>query len=444
MASVLVIGAGLAGLACAWRLQRAGFDVEVLEREAAPGGRARSREHEGFLIEPGVGVFASRDNGLHGLARHVDLASDVQSILRFPDAIDTAHGMAAVRPIEDPLFVQTDAVHRSDAWRLGRLRVEALRWRRELDPVSEKAIGALDSLSAVTWLDRVVGRGLRRERVVPYASALAGMNVEALSAAAFLRFAERLRGVRPQYLIGGLALLANRLADRLNVRFGCDVSAIESEDDGARVRYRAGAREGRAMADAVVVAVTGPSMASLCPKLVPSERGFFESLSFARRTVAHLLFDAAPAVPHRMIAFPPRDGFGVSALEVAHHMRGAAPSGAGLLRAVLSEAATGRLSGATDAEVAGVVLDNLERSAVGRLTPREVIVDRIDAAAPIAGPGFFASLARFENRVERTPRMAFAGDYFAGQGAEAAISSGLHAASEIAHALPPRSVSRVV
>ncbi len=435
MASVLVVGAGLAGLACAWRLQRAGFDVEVLEREAVPGGRARGRSRDGFLIEPGMGVFASRDNALHGLARHLDLASDVQSILRFPDAIDTGSAMSAVRPIEDPLFVRTDALRRSDAWRLGRLRVEALRWRRELDPLSEKALGALDALSAVTWLDRLVGCGLRRERVVPYASALAGMNVEGLSAAAFLRFAERLRDVRPQYLVGGLAPLATRLTARLNVRFGCEVCAVESETDGARVRYRVGAREGRAMADAVVVAATGASVASLCPKLVPSERGFFESLSFARRTVVHLLLDSAPAIPYRMVAFPPREGFGVSAVEVAHHMRGAAPTGTGLLRVVLSEAASTRVWAASDAEVAGVALDNLERSAVGRIAPREVVVDRIADAVPVAGPGFFAALARFDNRVERTPRMAFAGDYFVGQGAEAAISSGLHAASSIAQSL---------
>ena len=41
MASVVVVGAGLAGLACAFRLARAGHEVEVLEREAEPGGSAR-------------------------------------------------------------------------------------------------------------------------------------------------------------------------------------------------------------------------------------------------------------------------------------------------------------------------------------------------------------------------------------------------------------------
>ncbi len=334
--------------------------------------------------------------------------------------------------------MRTHALRRSDALRLGRLRVDALRWKGQLEPPSPKAVAALDGEALVGWLDRRVGPALRRERVLPMASALAGYDAEKLSAAAFLRFADRLVSARPQYLVGGLGPLATRLADGLNVRFGCEVESIECEDDGARVRYRAGAREGRAMADAIVVAVTAPGIAELCPKLVPGERGFFENLDFADRTVVHVLLDRAPAIPHRLVAFPPREGFGVAAIEVAHHLRGAAPTGAGLLRVVLGEAAGERMRAASNDEVAGVVLDNLERTSVGRLEPREVWVDRMANAAPLAKPSFHARLARFENRVERSPRMAFAGDVFAGQGAEAAISSGLHAASEIARALPAR------
>lgn len=33
---MIVVGAGVAGLACAFRLQRAGIEILVLEREASP------------------------------------------------------------------------------------------------------------------------------------------------------------------------------------------------------------------------------------------------------------------------------------------------------------------------------------------------------------------------------------------------------------------------
>ena len=45
-AKVVIVGAGLSGLAAAWRLRRAGFsDFEILELEAAPGGNARWSEN---------------------------------------------------------------------------------------------------------------------------------------------------------------------------------------------------------------------------------------------------------------------------------------------------------------------------------------------------------------------------------------------------------------
>ena len=39
MGSVVVVGGGVAGLACAFRLRRAGHEVEVLERDAEGRGK---------------------------------------------------------------------------------------------------------------------------------------------------------------------------------------------------------------------------------------------------------------------------------------------------------------------------------------------------------------------------------------------------------------------
>ncbi|WP_329025571.1 NAD(P)/FAD-dependent oxidoreductase [Streptomyces sp. NBC_00690] len=54
---VVVIGAGLAGLACALDLLRAGLRVRVVEASDGVGGRMRSDHHEGFTIDRGFQVF---------------------------------------------------------------------------------------------------------------------------------------------------------------------------------------------------------------------------------------------------------------------------------------------------------------------------------------------------------------------------------------------------
>ena len=56
-ADVIVVGAGLAGLCCARELDAAGLDVLVLERGDAPGGRVRTDEVDGFLLDRGFQVF---------------------------------------------------------------------------------------------------------------------------------------------------------------------------------------------------------------------------------------------------------------------------------------------------------------------------------------------------------------------------------------------------
>ena len=54
---VVIIGAGLAGLACARKLQSAGIEVVVLESSEKPGGRIQSDNIDGFILDHGFQVI---------------------------------------------------------------------------------------------------------------------------------------------------------------------------------------------------------------------------------------------------------------------------------------------------------------------------------------------------------------------------------------------------
>ncbi|MDQ1662781.1 MAG: phytoene desaturase [Blastococcus sp.] len=54
---VVIVGAGLAGLATALHLRGAGRDVTVVEREAGPGGRAAVLTRRGYVLDMGPSVF---------------------------------------------------------------------------------------------------------------------------------------------------------------------------------------------------------------------------------------------------------------------------------------------------------------------------------------------------------------------------------------------------
>lgn len=58
---VAIIGAGMGGLVCAAELAGAGFDVTVIDKQAAPGGKARQFAVDGAAIDAGPTVFTLRD-----------------------------------------------------------------------------------------------------------------------------------------------------------------------------------------------------------------------------------------------------------------------------------------------------------------------------------------------------------------------------------------------
>ena len=58
---VAVVGAGLAGLACAQALQADGVSVRVLEKSRGPAGRMSTRRDEGWQCDHGAQYFTARD-----------------------------------------------------------------------------------------------------------------------------------------------------------------------------------------------------------------------------------------------------------------------------------------------------------------------------------------------------------------------------------------------
>ena len=77
MSRVLVVGAGIAGLAAAWDLVRAGADVTVLESERRPGGVIVTERRDGFLIEGGPDGFLAAEPELPALAAELGIGTRV-------------------------------------------------------------------------------------------------------------------------------------------------------------------------------------------------------------------------------------------------------------------------------------------------------------------------------------------------------------------------------
>ena len=94
--TVIICGAGWAGMHAAQILQRAGYKVKVLERENHPGGRVVTENLDGFLIDYGFQVINPAYAELKESRALVGM-----DFYKLPKAIDLRIGMETIR-IGDP------------------------------------------------------------------------------------------------------------------------------------------------------------------------------------------------------------------------------------------------------------------------------------------------------------------------------------------------------
>ncbi len=437
VAAIVVVGGGVAGLTCAWRLRRAGHDVEVLEQEPVAGGRMRSERCGEFVLERGASFIASGYRNAHRVVEALGLRDRLHLLPKTEVAILRDARLHALQPHSLVGLLRSELLSVGARVGLRRLAFDLLRHRRQLSPWHPERAAPLDREDLASYLRRTVGEEALEYLLAPAFASCFYTHPEWISAA-FALLTLRLfpDGFRPAALEGGMGLLTETLARRVLVRPGSEVIAVETETDGARVRYRSRGRERSVLADAVVVAVPGPQVTALCPKLTPAERGFFERVRYTRGMVAWLMLENAPAsLPYFAVVLPRREGLNLHGLGVAHYRRGMAPLGAGLVDVALTSAVAERLWDAPDQTVAGFAVEQLAGTPVGRLAPTDAVVHRWSAMLPRFSAGYLRDLSTFATRTDRSPRLAFAGDYLVGPHVEGAITSGMRAASELRAAL---------
>ncbi|HYO62938.1 MAG TPA: FAD-dependent oxidoreductase [Pyrinomonadaceae bacterium] len=276
-AGVLIVGAGVAGLAAAWRLLKAGFeDFVVLELEGAPGGTSQSGARAGSVVPypwgahylpaplkenralvsllDEMGVLEGRDEEGEPVVAEQFLCRDPEERVFYRGRWYEGLYLHAGADAEDAR--QLEAFNREvDAWAAWR----DARGRRAFNlPVAscsdDAEVTALDRLTMAEWLD---ARGLTSPRLrwlVDYSCRDDyGMTAAQTSAwAGLFYFASRMKepGAEAQSLItwpegnGRLVAHLNERA-RGRVRLGLAVAEIIPEADGVSVT--AVSQDGRAV-----------------------------------------------------------------------------------------------------------------------------------------------------------------------------------------------------
>jgi oxygen-dependent protoporphyrinogen oxidase len=245
---VVVIGGGLSGLACAYRLWQLGVPVTLLEADERAGGLIGTVEHEGFLFETGPQSFQGTDSVLD-LIRELGLEVDLcQADPRAPRYV-MRHGHLQQLPMSPRAVLRSSLLGMGARWRIAS---EAL--RKTKPPTEEESVAQ--------FVRRKFGHEILEYLVAPFVSGVYAGDPEKLSLRAAFppldewerTYGSVLRGAMKSRLAGGagqgppplcsfhhgMAMLTRTMAAKLgeSARLGACADAITRNDPDGSARYR--------------------------------------------------------------------------------------------------------------------------------------------------------------------------------------------------------------
>lgn len=276
MANIIVIGAGMGGMACAARLASKGHVVQVLEHNDTWGGKLGFVEHDGYRFDTGPSLLTLpavyRDLFLKtgaALEDSIDVV-ELDTAFRYQFADGTVLKMPGTgigrcaEAIGDTLGGNS-----ADQWRQF-MRRAAQMWSVTRKPFLESELHGLRSLLALSWrvsdirtiaptksLRDMANHYLSDDRLITlvdrYATYTGSDPRQAPAALATVPYVEQMFGA--YHVAGGLRELGRALYERalsigVKFEFGCTVSNIATEPRVSGVTLA----DGRFIAAEIVVA----------------------------------------------------------------------------------------------------------------------------------------------------------------------------------------------
>jgi protoporphyrinogen/coproporphyrinogen III oxidase len=264
------VGAGLAGLAAAHRLESLGWDVCVLEARGRAGGKHARESLDGIGYEPWPGVLPRVAPAWTELVHELGLAGQC---------------------VRTPLAGSLELARVVSRWPLGGLRMRRFalvaHWLGgELDPDQPWWETRLDDRSVADFCQVYLGQRAHREVLEPLFASAFGLDTHETSRQ--LLFSLLDAACNPALdSLAGAGVLAETLAGKLrDLRLARQVTALDPDRRGVRLRDGSSER-----GDAVVLAVSADEAARLLAPLAPAASAAFARLRAQPGLVLHAVTD---------------------------------------------------------------------------------------------------------------------------------------------------------
>lgn len=461
---VVVVGAGIAGLAAAHRLLGRGARVTVLEASDRVGGKLLPGEIAGARVDLGAESMLARRPEAVTLAREVGLTDRLQPPATATASLwtrgalrpmpkghvmgvpGTAAALAGVLSDEGLARIERDAelprTEVGDDIAVGEY-VAARLGREVVDRLVEPLLGGVYAGDAYRISMRAAVPQLF-EAARSHTSLTEGVREIQARAAAAQQTGPVFMGIE-----GGVGTLPLAVAESVRARgggihTGTPVTGLRREPAGG---WRVVAGERELHADAVVVAVPAPEAARLLRAEAPGASAELTGVEYASMALITLAYRRAetglPAGSGFLV--PPVDGRTIKASTFASHKWGwiaGEDPGLTVLRTSVGRHGETEILRRDDADLVEVSRHDLEAATGLDATPVATRVTRWYDGLPQYPVGHHARVARIREHLAALPGLAVCGAAYDGVGIPACIASAYAAVDQI-HGDPPHGVRQV-
>lgn len=427
-----VVGAGLSGLTAAHRLQQGGFQVTVFESGDRPGGRVRTDEVDGFLLDTGATALAESYTAYWELARELGLGGDLVPASPYIGVYrdGRVHMLRLDKLVATGLRIKLlSPWTKVRAARLG-FDVARAKLRGQLDYSDMRKSAPLDVESAKEYAARALNQELSEYlcepvvRMMLIADAAEVSVVELFSGLANI-FASKIYSLK-----GGQGRLPMMLADRLDVRLLTPVSRVSDVGDGVEVACTDAPSE---RFDACVLACPLPVSTAICPDRAAILDPLNGAIGYTQAITCAIATNVQPVTPAFVVEMPACEDREIALLFLDHNKcADRTPSGRGLIECCWEASASTAWLQRSDAEIAQRTLQTVLRvfpELRGQVTFTEVT--RWERALPHTRIGAYRQIGDFNERIDPSDRIQFAADYMSAAGQNTAVEFGNRAAAAL-------------
>lgn len=267
---IAVVGAGIAGLACAYELQRAGCEVVVFEKEARVGGRMSSRVMDGFVFDLGADHLCELYDGIKKYSDEFGIPMERMRFLEY--------GMFRGGKII-PL---SDAISRVSKFRLALTYFFA---RNAGDFFDLTHLAEHDRDNAYNFMRLFAGQDVSDYFVDAFTSTYQFHRSTEISLGALFGIMRSIKKDHPRWFlcrtVGGMQALPDAFAARLNVKVNTEVSSLHSSYQSHRSHVSIRTTYSEDSFDAAVLACQAPMALAMLQNPTEAQRQMLSETQYA-------------------------------------------------------------------------------------------------------------------------------------------------------------------